>query len=158
MNSSPPPTCYGCFTAHHSTTSSSFKMRLNTIFFYAIVSCQGVLGHPGEDHAAEVAARQAYLRNNIANLDHCAGKLQERGVSGRGLERRSQLASELRAKRGITAGSKVERSNSGDHVERGHIDVDVDPSVLFSGNSSCVLAPEEILGPYCKSCHKCYRV
>lgn len=126
-------------------------MRLNNIIFYTILSCQGVLGHPGEDHAAEVAARQAYLQNNIANLDHCAGKLQARGVSGRGVERRSQLASKLREKRGISAGPKVERTGSGDHVSRGHIDLDIDQSVLFSGNSSCVLAPEEILGPYCMS-------
>lgn len=151
MNSSLPLTSNDCFTAHRPIKFTSFKMRLNNIILCTLVSCQSVLGHPGEDHAAEVAARQAYLRNNIANLDHCAGKLQARGVSGRGVERRSQLASKLREKRGITAGSKIERSNSGDHVERGHIDADIDQSVLFSGNSSCVLAPEEILGPYCES-------
>ena len=88
------------------------------------------LAHPGEDHSHELAARKEYLSNNRVNLRHCQEKLAARGVLERSLQRRGLAAQRLQTQMGSEARA-------------------VDVSV-FATNASCVLSPEEILGPYCK--------
>lgn len=89
------------------------------------------LAHPGEDHTHELTARKEYLANNRVNLRHCQEKLAARGVMERSLRRRGLAAERLQTQMGSVARA-------------------VD-SAVFATNASCVLSPEEILGPYCKS-------
>lgn len=128
-------------------------MYLNIITL-AIAACQIASAHPGEDHTAELAARQEFLQHNAANLDHCADKLQARGISQRGIERRSRLANQLRRKRGIQVDARGTEGQDQEPV----VGTELDQQFLFSANSSCVLAPEEILGPYCKIPTNTHRV
>lgn len=104
---------------------------LSTIVFSALISA-----HPGADHTAELAARREYFLENRADLSHCAQKLEADGVTKRAEQRRGLAARDLHAK----------RSYGFDMVERDK--KSFDPS-HFASNNSCVLAPEEILGPYC---------
>lgn len=88
------------------------------------------LAHPGEDHSHELAARKEYLANNRVNLRHCQDKLAARGVMERSLRRRGLAAERLQTQ--LDGAARA-----------------VDASV-FATNATCVLSPEEILGPYCK--------
>lgn len=106
-----------------------------------LASLQLAAGHPGEDHAKEAMKRREFLKNNVANLNHCAEKLDSLGVTERSVQRRHNLIHGIRNKRGIVAR---------DHAEAGYgYHAGVDQRAIFKSNASCVLAPEEILGPYC---------
>ncbi|TQV97867.1 hypothetical protein V2A60_006416 [Cordyceps javanica] len=101
-----------------------------------------VAGHPGEDHHAEAMKRRAYLQDNHANLDHCEAELEASGVTARAIERRENLIHHIRKKRGLDSNG----DDSG-HVARSY-DIEINESATFKSNGSCVLSPEEILGPY----------
>ncbi|KAJ3497590.1 hypothetical protein NLG97_g1776 [Lecanicillium saksenae] len=106
----------------------------------SLASVPLVASHPGEDHAKEAMKRREFLKDNVANLNHCAAKLDSLGVSERSIQRRHNLIHGIREKRGIIARGEA-------HEGHGY-DAGVDQTTLFSSNSSCVLSPEEILGPY----------
>ncbi|KAJ3495397.1 hypothetical protein NLG97_g3423 [Lecanicillium saksenae] len=100
-----------------------------------------VQAHPGEDHTAELALRHEYFKRNAGNLAHCAPKLRSTGVTARSVSRRSATVQGLRKKRGLT-------TKRGEYQVDSGYTIDTDPTVLFSSNSSCALAPEEVVGPY----------
>ncbi len=100
-----------------------------------------VASHPGEDHHAEAMKRREFLKNNVANLDHCAGKLDALGVTKRSIQRRHSRIHGIREKRGLVARDQ--------HHEGRSYNAEVSQAAEFKSNSSCVLSPEEILGPYC---------
>lgn len=103
-----------------------------------------VAAHPGEDHTAELTARQSYFKGSSANLSHCSSKLNANGVIERAIHRRSLAARGLKQKRALLA-MRGEES-------RAEYTVEQDPATLFGGNSSCAMSPEEMVGPYCESC------
>lgn len=78
--------------------------KLSAVLIGALFA-QTVTSHPGHDHSAEIAARDAYLNQaSRRSLDHCSEKLKTRGIHKRNLARRSALAKNLREKRGLTQG------------------------------------------------------
>lgn len=107
-----------------------------------LASAQLAASHPGEDHAKEALKRREFLRDNIANLDHCAGQLDSLGVTQRSIQRRHNLIHAARQKRGLAIRDQ-------DYEAQGY-DAEVYQRTMFQSSSSCVLSPEEILGPYCK--------
>ncbi|KAK2611941.1 hypothetical protein QQS21_002047 [Conoideocrella luteorostrata] len=110
---------------------------------FAVLTALFTLGtsHPGGDHVAELVSRGEFLRNHMTNLDHCAGDLEASGVTKRSIERRLQLVKTLREKRGLVDSHDVR------HPEARYVS-DFDRADLFKSTASCVLAPEEMVGPY----------
>lgn len=104
-----------------------------------------VAGHPGEDHHKEAMKRREFLKNNVANLNHCTSKLDALGVTERSIQRRQSVIHGIREKRGLVARGQ-------DHESRSY-DAEIGQRDVFKSNASCVLAPEEILGPYCTCCY-----
>ncbi|KAJ6785348.1 hypothetical protein PWT90_07519 [Aphanocladium album] len=99
-----------------------------------------VASHPGEDHAKEAMKRREFLKDNVANLNHCTDKLDALGVTERSIQRRHNLIRGIREKRGIVARDQTHEGQN--------YNANVGQTSFFKSNSSCVLAPEEILGPY----------
>ncbi|PQK18069.1 hypothetical protein BB8028_0010g00580 [Beauveria bassiana] len=99
-----------------------------------------VASHPGEDHHKEAMKRREFLKNNVASLDHCSGKLKALGVTERSIQRRHSMIHGLREKRGLVARDQGHEGRS--------YNAEVGESAIFKSNASCVLAPEEVLGPY----------
>lgn len=132
-------------------------MKLISVLGAALLAQQSV-AHPGasaEEKAQEVAERRAYLANNKRDLAHCADKLKARGNDAVMHARRSAAVEKLRAKRAIAKEAPYLRARDLDSVlATSHksnltgITVDSDPSILFSGNNSCILTPEVTQGPY----------
>lgn len=118
-------------------------MHLSPSLVSLIAAAGLTVAHPGDDHAHEAAIRQTFLAKNAPNLNHCADKLHALGVTQRAAQRRMLMARGIREKRGI--------SKRGEHESHEDYSIDTDPSVLFSGSASCVLAPDVTEGPYCKS-------
>ncbi|KAF2467084.1 aromatic compound dioxygenase [Lindgomyces ingoldianus] len=123
----------------------------------AAILSQQVLAHPGHNHAKENEQRSAYLNNpnTKRSLAHCAEKLKARGNDIAMAARRSAIAQNLRKKRSISTEKSYLRARDFDevlatdhHSNMTGITADTDPSVLFSGNSSCILSPETTQGPY----------
>ncbi|EFY93676.1 extracellular dioxygenase, putative [Metarhizium acridum CQMa 102] len=108
-----------------------------------MLACRLAACHPGEDQAAELRARGEFLQNHVTNLDHCAQELEASGVMERSIERRLHMVKRLREKRGLEP--QRDQNESKDWGA-----VDTSPASLFKTNASCVLAPEEMVGPYCK--------
>lgn len=69
-------------------------VHLSTNNFFALLALLALLAlfsaaHPGHDGLKEeIAERMAYLKNSPRNLDHCAAKLEARGVQARTFARR----------------------------------------------------------------------
>lgn len=108
-----------------------------------ILACRLAAGHPGEDHAAELKARGEFLQNHVTNLDHCAQELEASGVTKRGIQRRLHMVNRLREKRGLEPQRDDKQSRDWGVMDASH-------ASLFKTTASCVLAPEEMVGPYCK--------
>jgi hypothetical protein len=65
-----------------------------------LLATSAVSAHPGHDHHAELAERQEALRFlTRRDLSHCAEKIKARGLESRNVQRRSELASNIVAKR-----------------------------------------------------------
>lgn len=112
-----------------------------TMFWYSFVAiltfqASSVVGHPGANHEHELVARREYLESQGANLAHCASALEARGISRRSMERRAAIARSLHEEMHLAGRAEYQSPL-------------IDLSV-FRSNASCVLSPEEILGPYCK--------
>ncbi|PQK16899.1 hypothetical protein BB8028_0007g00990 [Beauveria bassiana] len=99
-----------------------------------------VAGHPGEDHHKEAMKRREFLKDNVSNLDHCSDTLDALGVTKRSIQRRQNTIHGMRVKRGLVARDEH-------HAVRSY-DADVSQASIAKKNASCVLSPEEILGPY----------
>ncbi|QDS69944.1 hypothetical protein FKW77_002000 [Venturia effusa] len=113
-----------------------------------------VASHPGHDHSAEIAARDAYLNQaSRRSLDHCSEKLKTRGTHKRNLARRSALAQDLRQKRGLAKAPYLKARDIATYAATSHrsnatYSLDTAESTIFSQNSSCILDPEVTQGPY----------
>lgn len=116
---------------------------LGFIAALGLLAGEFVMCHPGEDYNSELRARGEFLRSHVANLDHCAQDLEASGVTERNMKRRLQILEELREKRGVI-------NNNDGHNSEAVFMLDTDQALLFKSAASCVLAPEEMVGPYCK--------
>ncbi|KAF2002684.1 aromatic compound dioxygenase [Amniculicola lignicola CBS 123094] len=131
------------------------KSGIVTAILSAALLSQEAIAHPGHDHTAEIAQRNAYLKHNKRSLAHCADSLKKRGNDAMMNARRSAIAGNLRKKRSIDQEKSYLRARDAAEVlATNHasnltgITVDSDPSVLFTGNNSCILTPETTQGPY----------
>lgn len=145
--------------------------KLSALLVGALLA-QNVASHPGHDHSAEIAARDAYLNQaSRRSLDHCSEKLKTRGIHKRNLARRSALAKNLREKRGLTQGllfchgdklrcpycfvapylkaRDIATYAATSHHSNATYSLATAESDIFSQNSSCILDPEVTQGPYC---------
>ncbi|KAL5120190.1 hypothetical protein ACEQ8H_002016 [Pleosporales sp. CAS-2024a] len=132
-------------------------MKLRNLFGAALLAGQ-TIAHPGESaeqHAKDAAQRRAYLDANKGSLAHCADALKARGNDVAMHNRRASQIAQARAKRSIATEKPYLRVRDlDDALGTDHksnltgITPDTDPSLLFSGNNSCVLSPEVTEGPY----------
>ncbi|KAL9622389.1 MAG: hypothetical protein Q9160_003232 [Pyrenula sp. 1 TL-2023] len=113
------------------------------------------LGHPGHDHKREAAERAAYLKGARArSLSHCSEKLRVRGMQQRSIERRQALANSIRIKRGLPSKPYLKARDVDTVLATSHhsnltgITLDTPETTIFADNSSCVLQPDSVEGPY----------
>ena len=143
-------------------------MLLGTFVAIALAATQ-VAGHPGHNVAKEAADFKEFLLHSRSDLSHCAEALRAQGIHERNVERRAKLAEGLMQKRGLE-GMVDHWLDTRKHKLTSHCCLIVrqlstlnkshkssqaytaatDFSVVFAGNKSCVLAPEQIDGPYCE--------
>ncbi|KAH7125289.1 extracellular dioxygenase [Dendryphion nanum] len=122
----------------------------------AAMVAQQTVAHPGQSHAEhvkEIQQRNAYLNSHKRSLAHCADKLKARGNDVAMHNRRSAMVENIRKKRSIKK-SYLRARDAESVLNTNHksnltgITPDVDSSVLFAGNNSCILTPETTQGPY----------
>ncbi|KAF2085347.1 aromatic compound dioxygenase [Saccharata proteae CBS 121410] len=114
----------------------------------SLLAAVEVTAHPGHDHRAEAAARANYFaKAERRSLDHCSEKLKARGVEAKMTARRQAMHDQL-SKRALLKRDLDTVLNTTHHSNLTGITPNTDSSVLFSGNNSCILAPETTQGPY----------
>lgn len=127
------------------------KASLVSALLGAIIAQQAV-AHPGQSHAEhvkEVQERNAYLNTHKRSLAHCADKLKARGNDIAMHTRRSAMVENINADKPYLRARDAESVLNTNHKSNlTGITPDVDASILFSGNNSCVLTPETTQGPY----------
>lgn len=106
-----------------------------------------VAAHPGHDHAAEQAVRNAALKFSKRSLSHCADKIKARGLEARAVKRRSELAAASMAKRNLPKRDLTSLLNVTHHSTADYT-LDTSIETIFATNNSCVLSPEVTEGPY----------
>lgn len=133
-------------------------MKFITALAGVALFAQQSSAHPGdspEEHAREITQRNAYLSTHKRSLTHCADTLKARGNDIAMAHRRSAEVKKMRAKRAIDQEKNYLRARDLDTVlKTSHasnltgVTADTDPSILFTGNNSCILTPEVTQGPY----------
>ncbi|KAF2759166.1 aromatic compound dioxygenase, partial [Pseudovirgaria hyperparasitica] len=116
--------------------------------------------HPGEVHDHAQVKREIQVRDHLASkaarsLGNCAGTIKARALEQRAITRRAATAERLRKARGITMSPYLHRRDLAalqkfetvNHNYTGTVNPH-DPSAIFSANTSCVLTPENTIGPY----------
>ena len=114
-----------------------------TAAFAATVLAGVALAHPGHDVKKEAAEHRSFFKSKPRDVASCASKLKARGHTDRAVQRRAALAKRMVKKRDLD-----DVLNTNHHSNLTGISTDVDESVLFADNSSCVLAPDVTEGPY----------
>ncbi|KAL5315296.1 hypothetical protein ACEPPN_016163 [Leptodophora sp. 'Broadleaf-Isolate-01'] len=129
-------------------------MQLITPLIAATVLATNVYAHPGHDMQAEIAERAAFMATAPRDLSHCAEKLKMRGLDKKNVARRAAMAKDARKKRSISEDSPYLRVRDAASVlATSHLSSEAytnatEESILFSGNSSCILSPEVTQGQY----------
>ncbi|KAK9413186.1 putative Intradiol ring-cleavage dioxygenases domain-containing protein [Seiridium unicorne] len=119
-------------------------MHFSTLLFISAATI--VAAHPGHDPNQELHERREFLSKvERSDLSHCAAKMKQRGLEQLGVQRRKATAAKM-AKRGILprAASDINKS----HLSDADYDSNTSLDAVFAANSSCVLSPEETVGPY----------
>ncbi|GME37095.1 GPI anchored cell wall protein [Neofusicoccum parvum] len=126
----------------------------------AVAAASLVVAHPGEHHdhnkvKREIVARDALAARSGNSLSKCAGSLKARALHERAVARRAATAERLRKERGITSKVKHRRDLAAlqefetvNHNMTGVDHPSFMPSTYFTGNTSCILTPENTIGPY----------
>lgn len=127
----------------------------------AAFSAQSVVAHPGEvhDHLAvkrEIRERDAYGSYIARSLEKCKRSEKTRALQQRAVARRSAAAQNLRKRSGIIEAPSMHKRNLTDfekwaansHNETDSYSGPYDPASLFAANTSCVVTPEDTVGPY----------
>ncbi|KAF2090984.1 aromatic compound dioxygenase [Saccharata proteae CBS 121410] len=119
------------------------------------------LAHPGEKHDHAHVKREIQQRDHLAarsasSLAKCAGSIKARALQERAVARRAATAEKLRAQRGISDRkpyhhrrdlAALQEFEVVNHNMTGAMTTS-DPAVLFGANTSCILTPENTIGPY----------
>ncbi|KAL3459982.1 putative dioxygenase [Aspergillus heterothallicus] len=115
------------------------------------------VAHPGHDVRAEAAERAAFLKRTPLerrSLSHCAATLEARGHAKRSIDRRDAMVQNLRRNLGISTTAPIRARSLEEALATSHLSdlvgvtQDYDPALLFTGNSTCVLADDTTEGPY----------
>lgn len=138
-----------------------FSKLVGTVAAAAFVA--PAIAHPGEHHDHHAVKRQVEARNRVAartkrSIDSCSTSNEARQVAARSAARRSKVVRELREKRGISSSPQkfrrdlatLEKFDAIDHNRTGVLNYDMNTpeSIVFGGNTSCILSPEVTDGPY----------
>lgn len=109
-----------------------------------------VTAHPGANVEEEALERREFLASaKRTTLDHCSAQIKARGLEKAAALRRRSLF-ENTVKRGVVAELALGDLNKSHHSDADY-DADTTPAELFAKEKSCLLHPESIEGPYCKS-------
>ncbi|KAJ0417676.1 putative dioxygenase [Aspergillus carlsbadensis] len=113
--------------------------------------------HPGHSVEVEAAERAAFMKRTPIekrSLSHCSATLEARGHSKRSIDRRDAIVQSLRRRRDISATAPIRARDLATALATSHLSdlvgvtQDYDPALLFTGNSTCVLADDTTEGPY----------
>ncbi|KAL2833525.1 putative dioxygenase [Aspergillus pseudoustus] len=111
------------------------------------------IAHPGHDVRAEAAERAAFMKRTPLerrSLSHCSETLK----SKRNIDRRDRAVQHLRRSLDISPTAPIKARSLESALATSHLSdlegvtVDYDPSLLFTSNSTCVLADDTTEGPY----------
>lgn len=121
------------------------------------------VAHPGETHDAHHMKRELVARDNAAQLGarslaSCSNSAASQALKKRSIKRRANAVKNIRQKRGIQAPARKDKRTLEDleaweainHNMTGTYSYDMFTSLedVFSGNTSCILAPGVTDGPY----------
>ncbi|XDG09115.1 hypothetical protein ABKA04_008730 [Annulohypoxylon sp. FPYF3050] len=121
------------------------------------------VAHPGETHDAHHMKRELIARDNAAQLGarslaSCSNSAASQALKKRSIKRRANAVKNIRQKRGIQTPARKDKRTLEDlqaweavnHNMTGTYSYDMFTSIeeVFSGNTSCILAPEITDGPY----------
>ncbi|CAL3968933.1 unnamed protein product [Diplocarpon coronariae] len=129
-------------------------MQFTTSLVVLSVLSTNVFAHPGHDIGEEIAERAAYMQHAKKDLSHCSAKLKARGIDKSSVARRAATVKESRKKRSIPEDAPYMKARdvtevlADSHLSNTSYDSTTDASILFAGNSSCILSPEVTQGPY----------
>lgn len=144
-------------------------MQLVTSLVAATALVSNVLAHPGHDIQEEIAERAAFMQFAKKDLTHCAAKMKARGMDRSNVARRAVMVKNARNKRSIAEGAFLALRSltsltiadapymrardlttvlATSHLSSEAYGESTEASVLFAGNSSCILSPEVTQGPY----------
>ncbi|KAI1142130.1 aromatic compound dioxygenase [Hypoxylon sp. FL0543] len=122
-----------------------------------------VAAHPGEKHDPQQIKRELIARDYAAqvgarSLASCSGSVSAQALKARSIKRRANAVKNIRQTRGIQAPARKDKRELADlqawekvnHNMTGTYDYNMFTSLedVFSGNTSCILAPEVTDGPY----------
>ena len=115
---------------------------------FPVLAAVSVLAHPGHNVEEEAAQRLASLQQlNTRSLGSCNSALKARGVKKVMAERREAIFGKI-SKRKLVSRDYSTALNTSHHSNLTGIGPFTDPTELFEGQNSCVLAPEATQGPY----------
>ncbi|TVY39386.1 hypothetical protein LSUB1_G004328 [Lachnellula subtilissima] len=128
---------------------------IKVLFTAALLS--ETIAHPGHDVTAEVAQRNAALKNTKRDLTHCRDTVTKRDMQSKQQKRRQAAIETARAKRGLSQKRRfhtLRTRNLTSVTDTSHFsNLTVSPStpgveeIIFS-NTSCILAAEGEVGPF----------
>ncbi|KAK0644923.1 hypothetical protein DIS24_g8386 [Lasiodiplodia hormozganensis] len=133
----------------------------------AVAAATLVVAHPGEHHDHAKVKREVFARDALAarhgnSLSKCAGSLKARALQERAVARRAATAERLRKERGINKKIKHRRDLAAlqefetvDHNKTGVVGPSFVASSYFTGNTSCIMTPENTIGPYFVDVNTC---
>lgn len=132
-------------------------------FTAGVALVAGVLAHPGEQHndeqiRREIEARDLHAAHGARALAQCSNSATARSLKQRSVQRRADKVKALREARGIKTSPKKSKRTLADlqkwetvnHNMTGVDAYDMFSTIeeVFSANTSCVLTPENVAGPY----------
>ncbi|TVY37505.1 hypothetical protein LOCC1_G007281 [Lachnellula occidentalis] len=128
---------------------------VKALFTAALLS--ETIAHPGHDLTAEIAQRNAALKNTKRDLTHCNDAVTKRDMQSKQQKRRQAAIETARAKRGLPQKRHLhtlKTRNLTSVLDTSHLsNLTVTPDtpgfeeIIFS-NSSCILAAEGEVGPF----------
>lgn len=134
-------------------------MQFFTPLAVVAILATSTFAHPGHDVSREVETRAAFMKTSKRDLSHCAAKMKARGLDHSSVQRRAAVVKAARKKRNLAMDTPyLKARNESTVLNTTHLSTEdytsaTDESVIFSGNSSCILSPEVTQGPYCKYSH-----
>ncbi|KAK4499102.1 hypothetical protein PRZ48_009614 [Zasmidium cellare] len=117
-----------------------------SLLTFGLIAVNGALAHPGHDLKAEAAEKAQFMSRSPKSVRSCSNNLRRRGHLDAAMERRQQMAQEVRAKRNLLRRDFAQYNIS--HASDLDVTLGDDETLLFADDSSCVLQPEVTQGPY----------